>query len=65
VPLLAVDATDQSIRIIRTNLEPRRIALVWHRDRYRSPATLAFIEISRQVCAGLAAELGVDTPPSP
>jgi DNA-binding transcriptional LysR family regulator len=64
VPLLAVDAADPSIRVIRTDLEPRRIALVWHRDRYRSPATLAFIDIARQVCAGLAAELGVDPAPS-
>ncbi len=65
VPLLAVDAADPSIRVIRTDLEPRRIALVWHRDRYRSPATLAFIDIARQVCAVLAAELGVDPAPGP
>lgn len=59
VPLLAVDTSDPAVRVIPTDLDPRRIALVWHRDRYRSPATLAFIDIARQVCAGLAAELGL------
>ena len=59
VPLLAVDTSDPAVRIIPTDLDPRRIALVWHRDRYRSPATLAFIEVARDVCAGLAAELSL------
>jgi DNA-binding transcriptional LysR family regulator len=59
VPLLTVDQGDPSIRILPTELEPRRVALVWHRDRYRSPATRAFIDIARQVCADLAADLGI------
>ena len=62
VPLLTVDAGDPSIRIIPTELEPRRIALAWHRDRYQSPAMLAFIDIARKVCAELAAELGAQRP---
>ena len=57
VPLLAVDATDPSVCVVLTDLEPRRIAIVWHRDRYRSPATQAFIEIASQVCSDLAREL--------
>ncbi len=57
VPLLAVDLTDPSIRVIRTDLEPRRIALMWHRDRYRSPAARAFVDIATEVCAALQAEL--------
>jgi DNA-binding transcriptional LysR family regulator len=57
VPLLAVDRSDPSIAIIPTNLEPRRIALMWHRDRYRSPAARAFVDIAMDVCAGLEAEL--------
>jgi len=57
VPLLAVDRTDPSVAIIPTDLEPRRIALMWHRDRYRSPASRAFVEIALDVCTGLAAEL--------
>ena len=60
VPLLAVDTADPSVRVIPTELEPRRIALVWHRDRYRSAASRAFVEIAREVCARLALELGVD-----
>jgi DNA-binding transcriptional LysR family regulator len=59
VPLLTVDLGDPSVRVLPTELEPRQIALVWHRDRYRSPSTLAFSEIARVVCAGLAAELGI------
>ena len=38
VPLLAVDTSDPSIVVLPTDLPPRRIALMWHRDRYRSPA---------------------------
>jgi DNA-binding transcriptional LysR family regulator len=62
VPLLTVDAGDPSIRILPTELEPRRIALAWHRDRYRSPATLAFIDIARQVFAELTAALDAQRP---
>jgi DNA-binding transcriptional LysR family regulator len=57
VPLLAVDPTDPSIVLIPTDLPPRRIALIWHRDRYRSPAALAFVEIARDVAAGLRLQL--------
>jgi len=59
VPLLTVELGDPAVRVLPTELEPRRVALVWHRDRYRSPATNAFIEIARQVCADLAADLGI------
>jgi DNA-binding transcriptional LysR family regulator len=57
VPRLAVDPTDPTVAIIPTDLEPRRIALMWHRDRYRSPAALAFVQIAQAVCAGLAPAL--------
>jgi DNA-binding transcriptional LysR family regulator len=57
VPLLAVDQDDPAVRVIPTELEPRRIALAWHRDRYRTPSMVAFVEIARDVCAGLAREL--------
>jgi len=53
VPLLAVDATDPSIAIVHTDLSPRRMALAWHRDRYRSPAARAFVEIAVAVAAEL------------
>ena len=57
VPLLAVDRSDPTVAIIPTDLEPRRIALMWHRDRYRSPASRAFVDIALDACAGLATEL--------
>jgi DNA-binding transcriptional LysR family regulator len=57
VPLMAVDRSDPTIAIIPTELEPRRIALMWHRDRYRSPAARAFVDIALEACAVLAADL--------
>jgi DNA-binding transcriptional LysR family regulator len=57
VPLLAVDPSDPLVVVIPTDLEPRRIALMWHRDRYRSPAARAFVDIAQEVCATLAADL--------
>ena len=57
VPLLAVDTADPAIRIIPTDLPARRIALIWHRERYRSPAALAFVEIACQVAAEIQADL--------
>ena len=40
---------------------------MWHRDRYRSPASRAFVEIALAVCRELAARpgraAGVPTPP--
>lgn len=57
VPLLAVDPTDPAIAILPTDLPARRVALLWHRDRYRSPAARAFVEIALEVSKELAAEL--------
>src|SRR3954454_13334411 len=56
VPFLAVDATDPLIAVIPTDLEPRRIAQMWHRDRYRSPASLAFVDIALEASRALAEE---------
>jgi DNA-binding transcriptional LysR family regulator len=58
VPLLAVDPSDPAVSILPTDLEPRRIALMWHRDRYRSTAARAFVDIAREVCAELAPGAG-------
>ena len=59
VPLLTVDQRDERIRVLE--LEPeipsRRIALAWHRDRHRSPASRAFGEIARDVCAEVESAL--------
>ena len=59
VPLLAVDPNDDRVRLL--DVEPeiphRRIALAWHRDRHRSPAARAFLELAAEVCAEVRLEL--------
>ena len=59
VPLLATDRNDDRIRVLELDPEipPRRIALVWHRDRHRSPAARAFADVAGEVCAELAETL--------
>jgi DNA-binding transcriptional LysR family regulator len=59
VPLLAVDPRDERIRVLELEPEipPRRIALAWHRDRHRSPASRAFGELAREVCAEVESSL--------
>jgi DNA-binding transcriptional LysR family regulator len=56
MPKLAVDAKDDRVVAINlgTRLPPRVIALAWHRDRYRSPAAEAFVELARELCAEIA-----------
>lgn len=50
VPILALDEKDTRIRILRLpDIPPRLLALAWHRDRYRSPAALAFVEHARRI----------------
>jgi molybdate transport repressor ModE-like protein len=59
VPLLTVDVHDDRVRVL--DLDPeipqRRISLAWHRDRHRSPAARAFVDVAAAVCAELAAKL--------
>jgi DNA-binding transcriptional LysR family regulator len=59
VPLLATDRNDERIRVLELDPEspPRRIALVWHRDRHRSPAARAFVDVASEVCAEVGASL--------
>jgi DNA-binding transcriptional LysR family regulator len=63
MPLLALAPGDQSILAIPTDLPPRRVALIWHRERYRTPASRAFVEIAHHVCREHAAELGLPEAP--
>ena len=54
VPLLAVAApSDERVRVLRLvpKVPRRSIAVIWHRDRHRSPAARAFVEIAREVSA--------------
>jgi DNA-binding transcriptional LysR family regulator len=62
VPLLAADPSDPGVVLIPTDLPSRRVALIRHRDRYRTPAATAFAQIALDVCAELADELGAERP---
>ena len=61
VPRLAVDFADAQVSVVElapdVPVQPRVIALFWHRDRYRSPAAQGFVEAAREVCAQVTAEL--------
>ena len=61
VPRLAVDFADEQVSVVDlapdVPVQPRVVALFWHRDRYRSPAALGFVEAAREVCAQVTAEL--------
>ena len=59
MPLLAVSPGDERVSVLR--LEPsiarREIAVVWHRDRHRSPAARAFVDLAVEVGAEVEREL--------
>lgn len=59
VPLLAVDPNDDNVRVLELDpaIPNRRIALAWHRDRHRSPAARAFVDVAADVCAEVAERL--------
>jgi len=52
-PLLAVDETDPRVRVLQLAepVPPRVLIIVWHRDRYRAPASAAFVETAVSVAA--------------
>jgi DNA-binding transcriptional LysR family regulator len=59
MPLLAIQPGDERVKVLA--LDPpvprRRLAVVWHRDRHRSPAARAFVEIAREVSREVEREL--------
>ena len=59
VPLLAVIPGDERVRILAIDppVPARAISVVWHRDRHRSPAARAFVEIAQAVSADVEREL--------
>ena len=59
MPLLAVTPGDERVRVLRLQSDiPRRlVSVVWHRDRHRSPAARAFVEIAADVCAQVERDL--------
>ena len=52
IPRLAVEFNDPSCAVLPLGdlVPPRRLVLLWHADRYRSPAARAFVETAVQVC---------------
>jgi len=58
-PRLTVDEDDPRIDVIdlQGRVAPRVIALVWHRDRHRSPAAAAFVDSAVAVCRDLSPEI--------
>lgn len=54
VPRLTVDESDPRVRVVELGdrIPPRLIAVAWHRDRRRTRAAEAFVELARAVTAG-------------
>ena len=50
-PQLVVDPRDRAVKMLPfgSRIPPRTLVLAWHRDRYRSPAAEAFVELAREV----------------
>jgi DNA-binding transcriptional LysR family regulator len=61
VPRLAVDPADGRTQMIKLGadmpVQPRTIALFWHRDRRQSPAAVAFVQATKAICKQVTAEL--------
>lgn len=63
VPLLTIDRNDELVRVLELDpaIPSRRISLVWHRDRHRSPAARAFVDVAAAVGAEVAERLALVT----
>ena len=50
-PRLVVDPRDPAVKMLPfgARIPPRTLVLAWRRDRYRSPAAEAFVELAREV----------------
>jgi molybdate transport repressor ModE-like protein len=52
-PRLVLDPAREGIVALPTRLPPRLLALAWHKERYRSPAAVAFVEGARELAETL------------
>ena len=52
-PRLVVDPRDRDVKMLPfgSRIPPRTIVLAWHRDRYRSQAAQAFVELAQELAA--------------
>jgi len=59
VPRLVVNPRNPAVvgLPLGSRIPPRVIAIVWHRDRYRSAASQAFAELAKELSAAYAARL--------
>jgi DNA-binding transcriptional LysR family regulator len=50
-PRLVVDPRDRAVNMLPfgSRIPPRTLVLAWHRDRYRSPAAEAFVELAHEL----------------
>jgi len=50
-PRLVVDPRDRRLALLAfgSRIPPRTLVLAWHRDRYRSPAAQAFVQLAREL----------------
>jgi DNA-binding transcriptional LysR family regulator len=46
-------------------IPPRHLAIVWHRDRFRSAAAEAFVELAKSLATELSSASGASTSPRP
>jgi DNA-binding transcriptional LysR family regulator len=53
-PRLVVDPRDRDVKMLPfgARIAPRTLVLAWHRDRYRSQAAQAFVELAQELAAG-------------
>jgi DNA-binding transcriptional LysR family regulator len=58
VPRLAVDETDDAIRLldIGERVPPRLLGIAWHRDRLRTRAADAFVDSAKALCESFERE---------
>jgi len=59
MPCLTLDVDDERTVFVdvRAKLPPRRIGIAWHRDRFRSPASHAFVEEAATVARQLESQI--------
>ena len=64
VPLLAADLGDERVAVLPmgASVPERQIAIAWHRDRALSPASRAFIDVTRRLCAELQPAVAAAAP---
>jgi DNA-binding transcriptional LysR family regulator len=56
MPRLTINEHDERVSMLElpADFPPRIVCLVWHRERYRSPAAAAFVEAAVRCCARYA-----------